>query len=247
MRARGLFVTGTDTGVGKTAVACGLAAWLRERGCDVGVMKPVATGGRRVAGRWVSEDALRLARAAGSRDPWALVNPVCFPEPLAPWTAAVRARRAIRLAPLVQAFERLQRRHAFMIVEGVGGLLVPLSPRRSTAQLMQRLGLPLVVVTRPDLGTLNHTLLTLEAARARGLRVLGLIINHARPPARGSMDRLAQETNPEMLARCGRVPVLGQLPWQHPAVRHLTPQFLAWLTGQGACGRVSTIYATAWR
>ena len=85
-KPRGLFVTGTDTGVGKTAVACALAAWGRAQGLRVGVMKPVGTGGRwvRTAGRWVSHDALALAAAAGTNDPWSVISPICFQEPLAP-------------------------------------------------------------------------------------------------------------------------------------------------------------------
>ncbi|MDP3704204.1 MAG: dethiobiotin synthase [Candidatus Omnitrophota bacterium] len=253
MRIRGFFVTGTDTGVGKTVVACALAAWSRHHGVDVGVMKPVATGGRFVAngavGHWLSDDARWLAGAAGVDDPWPLINPVCFKEPLAPWTAARRARAAIRLDTPLAAFRSLGRRHPFLIVEGVGGLLVPLGPRTTVADLAKRFGLPLVVVARPGLGTLNHTLLTLECARRLRLPVRGIIVNQATPPPRDPMSRLAEETNPGILQRIARAPVLGQLPFL-PAVdgrrrvteveaaaltrwvgRHLDPQFLDELTG----------------
>ena len=216
-RARGLFITGTDTGVGKTVVACALAAWARRRGLDVGVMKPVATGGQLsangAAGRWISDDAKRLASSAGVDDPWPLVNPVCFKEPLAPWTAAMRARASIRLDPVLQAFRALSRRHEFMIIEGVGGLCVPLGPRTIVADLVKRLSLPLVVVARPGLGTLNHTLLTLACARDYGLEVRGLIVNYASPPSREPMARVAERTNPQILTRMGRVPFVGELPF----------------------------------
>ena len=223
---RGIFVTGTDTGVGKTVVAGALAAWWHQRGCDVGVMKPVATGGT------ISDDARVLRRAAQTRDSWDLVNPVCLPEPLAPWTAAQRAKRSIRLAPILQAFRALAARHDAVIVEGVGGLLVPLSARLTVADLACAMGLPLLLVARPGLGTLNHTLLTLECARRRRLPVLGIVCNHAQRPSRDRMVRLAQRTNPQILSQLTRVPVLGTLPFQ-PSVAgaRVAPALLsAWLS-----------------
>jgi len=204
-RVRGVFITGTDTGVGKTVVACALAAWARHHGLDVGVMKPVATGGR--------EDAEWLVASAGVDDSWPLVNPVCFKEPLAPWTAAMRARAPIRMDPVLQAFRTLSRRHEFLIVEGIGGLCVPLGPRATVANLAKRLGLPLVLVARPGLGTLNHTLLTLAYARDYGLQVRGLIVNYASPPSPEPMARLAERTNPQLLTRLGRVPFVEELPF----------------------------------
>lgn len=262
MRPRGLFVTGTDTGVGKTVVACAFAAWARHHGLDVGVMKPVATGGRftpyhrgagfsanGTAGRWIADDAKWLASSAGVDDPWPLVNPVCFKEPLAPWTAAMRARAPIRLDAVLDAFRALSRRHQFLIVEGVGGLSVPLGPRATVADLAKRLGLPLVLVARPGLGTLNHTLLTLAYARDYGLRVRGLIVNYASPPSREPMARVAERTNPRILTRIGRVPFIGELPFlralngRHRVTpadartlsrwlgRHLDRRFLDELTG----------------
>jgi len=216
-RVRGFFITGTDTGVGKTVVACALAAWYRHRGYDVGVMKPVATGGRWLregsAGRWISDDARQLVRAAGVSDPWSLVNPVCFQEPLAPFTAALRARTPIQLRPIVDAFRRLAARHDVLIVEGVGGLLVPLTPTVTVADLARRLGLPLLVVARPGLGTLNHTLLTLHGAKTLGLAVHGIVVNHAQKPPQDAMARLAQQTNSSILRRLTRVPLVGVVPF----------------------------------
>ncbi len=206
-------MTGTDTGVGKTFVACALAAWCRHQGIDVGVMKPVATGGRRVRGRWVSDDAIRLARAAGVDDPWALVNPVCFREPIAPWTAALRARTPIRMAVICRAFQALGARHEFLIVEGVGGLLVPLSARATVADLAKELGLPVLLVARSGLGTLNHTLLSLQCIRGKKLRLLGVVMNQSEPPPTEVMSRLSAKTNPSILRRLTRAPVLGQLPF----------------------------------
>ena len=218
-RPRGLFITGTDTGVGKTVVACAIASWCRARGLDVGIMKPVATGGRRIRdgdeARWVSEDARCLAACAGAADPWRLMNPICFREPIAPWTAARRARAPIRLDRILAAFHALALRHEVLIVEGIGGLLVPLNRDQTVAHLAQRLGLPVVLVARPDLGTLNHILLSLACVRRMRLRYHGLILNHARPSPRGRWDRLAQRTNPQILAQFTRL--LGTLPF-HPAL-----------------------------
>ena len=216
-RTRGVFVTGTDTGIGKTFVACLLASWAYRHGINVGVMKPIATGGRRLrfagTARWVSEDAQRLVRAAHSDDPWPLVNPACFSEPLAPWTAALRAHRTIRLAQLLRAVRAMARRHEFLIVEGVGGLFVPLTAQATVADLAFAYGLPLVIVARPDLGTLNHTLLTYHIARQRGLRVLGIILNHATPPSRDRSARVVHRTNLERLRRLVTAPVYGPLPY----------------------------------
>ncbi len=215
---RGIFVTGTDTGVGKTMVASALAAWCRRRGVDVGVMKPIATGGRPLPGggqkRWISDDARQLRRAAGNDDPWSLINPVCFREPLAPWTAALRARTSIRIRAVIEAVHALARRHEFLIVEGIGGLLVPLSARVTVADLARRLDLPVLLVARAGLGTLNHTLLSLRCVQQGGLRAVGVVLNQAKPPAHDPMGRLAERTNPRILRRLVSVPVIGPLPFR---------------------------------
>jgi dethiobiotin synthetase len=220
-RVRGVFVTGTDTGVGKTLVACALSAWAHEHGRDVGVMKPVATGARRL-GRWgvlVSRDARMLSLACGSDDPWDWITPACFAEPLAPLTAAQRANRRIRLAPVREAFHELSARHTTLVVEGVGGLLVPLGPRLTVADMARSLGLPLVVVARTGLGTLNHTLMTLVCAKASGLRVAGVVCTEPRTPSRGPSDRVAARTNPALIERLGSVPILGVLPYDPACAR----------------------------
>ena len=220
-KAAGLFITGTDTGVGKTLIAAGLAAWCRARGIDVGVMKPIATGGR------VSADAVQLARAAGVVDPPALINPVCFREPLAPFVAAQRAGASIRWSAIRRAFRQLQRRHRFLIVEGIGGLLVPLSRRRTVADLIRLMDLPVLIVARRRLGTLNHTLLTVQEARRQGLRVLGVVLNAADPPTRDRDARLAERTNPPALEQCLPVPLLGNASY-HRALAEGTASSRTW-------------------
>lgn len=241
--AKGLFVTGTDTGVGKTLVTAGLAAWRRACGLDVGVMKPIATGGVRLGGRWVSSDALLLSRASGTTDPLPLVNPVCYREPLAPYAAALRSRQPVAWARAVRAFHTLAARHPFLLVEGIGGLAVPLARRKTVADLIRALQLPVVVVARLRLGTLNHTLLTVAQARGAGLQVRGVILNAVEPPLSSDGARLAERTNPEVLRACLPVPLLGILPHQPNLaaetvapralaawVSHLDPRFLRWLS-----------------
>ena len=125
----------------------------------------------------------------------------------------MRERAPIRLEPVLEAFRVLSRRHEFMIIEGVGGLCVPLAPRTLVADLAKRLGLPLVVVARPSLGTLNHTLLTLAYATEYDLGVRGLIVNYTSPPSREPMARVAEQTNPQVLAQMRCVPFVGELPF----------------------------------
>jgi dethiobiotin synthetase len=195
--SRSILVTGTDTGIGKTVVAAGLAAALRRRGLDLGVMKPLACGD--------TADAVHLKKTAGVDDPLSLVNPLYFKAPLAPSVAAEVEKRRVDLRPVWAAWRELNRRHDGVVVEGVGGLLVPIKPRWTVAHFARELRLPLAIVTRPKLGTLNHTSLTVRAAREFGLRVYGLIVNFAEP---GRSDRrtwsaLESET---------RLPILGVIP-----------------------------------
>ncbi len=175
MTARGLFVTGTDTGVGKTVVTCALARALRARGRAVGVMKPVETG----VGPDGPADALALRRAAASDAPLERICPQRFALPAAPTVAAAVEGRTVDLAAIHRAYDALRAEHDFVLVEGAGGLLVPLTQQATMADLAVDLGLPLLVVARAALGTINHTALTLEACRARKLPVAGVVICHA--------------------------------------------------------------------
>jgi len=202
-----IFVTGTDTGVGKTLVAGALARNLSDRGLDVGVMKPVETGHDEPEG-W-PEDAAFLAEAARVADPREDVVPFDYAEPLAPLIAARRANAPIDVGAILEAFARLKARHPLMIVEGAGGMSVEITEDVDTAGLAVAMDLPVLVVARPDLGTLNHTFLTIEYARSRGLSISGIVICHTRPPE-GS---LAEETNPVALEeRCG-AEILATVPY----------------------------------
>ena len=173
-RSRGLFITGTDTGVGKTVVAGAIAAALRRRHRDVGVMKPIETG----VGTQGPLDAISLCEAAGATDSLDLVCPQRFALPAAPSVAAAHEGRTVDLEVIRAAHAELARRHALLLIEGAGGILVPIRAGYSMADLAAEFDAPLVVVTRASLGTINHTLLTLEAIERRGLVLAGVVISH---------------------------------------------------------------------
>ena len=236
--ARGLFITGTDTEVGKTVVAAGLAYGLRRLGLRVGVMKPVATGCARANGTLASADARALLRASGSRDPMDLVCPYRFEPPAAPLVAAenrydVPKAPPVRRTVIERAFRELARRHDIVLVEGIGGLLVPLNSRESVADLARHLGLPVLVVARAGLGTINHTLLTIEAARSAGLNLAGVVLN-----GRSRRPSLAERTNPRVIRELGRVPILGVVPrLSSPSPSRVSP-FLGAIQGRFIKGHV---------
>lgn len=192
---KGIFITGTDTGVGKTYVAAGIAAALKRRGVDVGVMKPAETGCSMRSGRLVPKDALLLMRAARVRDPLSLVNPYRFRKPLAPAVAAEREGKKIDPDKIISAFHTLTRRHDFMIIEGAGGIMAPLSGRSTYLDFVNTLGLPVLIVARPGLGTINHTLLTIAALRERKIAIAGIVINYALDRKSG----LAEKTSPAVI------------------------------------------------
>ena len=202
---KGLFITGTDTGVGKTVVAAALAASLRADGVNVGVMKPVATGCVRRREGLVSEDAEFLAKAADAPEPLEEIAPIRLAEPLAPTVAAARAGIPLDLVPMWRAWDRLRKAHDVMLVEGIGGALCPVTPTQCVADLAQRFHLPVLVVARPALGTINHTAMTVEVLRARGLEVAGIVVNRYQHDT----DDVAQLTNPDEIQRVTGAPVLG--------------------------------------
>lgn len=204
---KGIFITGTDTGVGKTYVGAGLAAAFRERGIDVGVMKPAETGCVLRKGVLVPRDAVKLIKAGGVVDPLDLVNPYRFRDPLAPAIAAAREGKRIDVRRIVSAFRTLARKHAYMIVEGAGGIMVPLAADRLYLDLATVLNLPVLVVARPGLGTINHTLLTVMALRSRRLRIAGTVINHNTKKSPG----LAERTGPPSIERLSGVPIIGHI------------------------------------
>ena len=206
---KGIFITGTDTGVGKTVVAAALASYLRSTGLDVGVMKPVHTGCQSIRSGPIGHDTRLLMLAARVQDPPELITPYSLKHPLAPWPASQMEGVKIRTSVLLRAYQELCRRHPFLIVEGVGGLAVPITAHMTVLHLARLFGLPLLVVTRPGLGTLNHTQLTIEYAKSRKVPVKGIIINETERKRSG----LAERTNPALLAALCKTPVLGRIPF----------------------------------
>ena len=201
------FITGTDTGVGKTFVACAIAAALRARGLRVGVMKPVETGCG-PAGVRRPRDAAALRAAAGSTLELDAICPWQLEAPLAPDVAARLEGKRIDPAGILSVFREIEPAHDFTLVEGAGGLLVPIDGPYTMADLACDLDLPLLVVVNSKLGAINHTLLTLEVAASHGLQVAGYILN--RPTPDGDA---AAVTNADLLARCTDVPCLGAIFW----------------------------------
>jgi len=203
----GVMIIGTDTGVGKTVVAGALAAALRARGIDCGVMKPIQTGASHSADGRVSLDARFLSLAAGVSDPLDMVCPVLLDAPAAPAVAAADAGQEIHILPILDALDTLGAGHELMIVEGAGGLAVPLVGKYLLADLVLEMELPVIVVARATLGTINHTLLTIHFARQHGLNVLGVVINGC--PAEPD---LAERTAPALIERLSGIPVLAVVP-----------------------------------
>jgi len=204
----GLFITGTDTGVGKTIVTAGLAMLLRSRHKPVGVMKPIQTGCRMVDGSLFPDDTESLQRGAKTHDPLELVTPYRFSSSLAPFVAGRIERKKIMFSKILRAYRQLQQRHAFMLVEGIGGILVPITKKTRVLELIQLLDLPLLIVARPGLGTLNHTLLTVHRAKEAGVTVLAIVLNASQP----QKHDLAEKTNPGIVAELTGLPVFGPIP-----------------------------------
>lgn len=208
MMPRGVFVTGTDTGIGKTLIAGALARVLRSEGIDIGVMKPVETGCRTRKGRLLPADGEYLRIAAQARDPLSFVTPYCFRSPLAPRAASLLEKKKVDFKTILKAYDHLRERHSFLIVEGIGGLMVPLTARSSVIDLILLLDLPVLLVARSGLGTLNHSLLTLDVGARYGIRFFGVLFNQTQPS-----KTLADRTNVDILSEKMDVPFLGSLPY----------------------------------
>jgi dethiobiotin synthetase len=199
-------ITGTDTGVGKTYISTVLLTLLRRRGLSVAAMKPVETG---VKADDPTSDAMRLRDAAGAADPVERVRPILLAEPLAPWVALNRSGGTVDLNALDVSYRALAEGRDAILVEGAGGLLVPLTRDLAYDGLFVGWGLDLIVVAGNRLGTINHTLLTVRAAHDAGLRVRGVVLNALGPEPGG----IAERTNLEALAELLEpVPVLP-FPW----------------------------------
>lgn len=199
-KKRTFFITGTDTAVGKTVVTAALGLLLKEQGYDVGVMKPVQCAG---------DDAVFLKKTLNVDDPLELINPCFAPDPLSPHLALKRYGIKFDRLKVGKAFDTLRSRHEVLLIEGAGGLMVPLAKDYYVIDLVRDLNAEMVIVSRLGLGTINHTLLTIEQARGRGIPLGGIIFSQGSPKAKG----VAEKTNPSEIAKLRDVPVLGIVPY----------------------------------
>lgn len=220
-------MTGTDTGVGKTLVACALLRAFAARGLRSVGMKPVAAGAQRSSGELRNEDVARLAAAGSVAPPGSLINPYCFELPIAPHLAAREAGVRIELSRITNAYRALTRLADVVVVEGIGGFSVPLSDREDTADLAARLDLPVILVVGMRLGCLNHAQLTAQAIRARSLKLAGWVANQV-DPAMAFFDENVQTLTQRLAA-----PRIAQLPFFQPCD---APPDAAWIDVEALIG-----------
>src|SRR4030043_280575 len=218
--ARGFFIVGTDTGVGKTIITAALIKAAKFLEVSAGGIKTIEAGCLKSDGVQSSEfrvkekvlipsDGMFLREIAGMNDSIDLVTPILFKNPLAPFPASEIEGVPVEIDKIKKAYSELSKKYDAVFVEGIGGLLVPIKKDYSVLDLARDFGLPIIVVARPGLGTINHTMLTVNYAIREGLTVSGIIINHSQPPE-GS---LAEETNPEVIRQLSTVPLLGIFPY----------------------------------
>ncbi len=239
----GVFITGTDTGVGKTVVTAALTVHMKRKGVAVGVMKPIETG--ITSSTLARSDAARLQAVAESDDALGAICPFQFELPLAPIAAAQAERRQIDLGVIQKVHRLLARRYEFVVIEGVGGVHVPIGRKIEVLDLIARLRFPVVVVGRSALGGINHALLTIEALRRRRIPIAAVVLNQTRP-ARSKLDRLQERTTVDILRKQSGVPVLGPLPYRS----ELSKQFrwtMTKLAHSAAIAQLATIVRRAAR
>ena len=208
-KAKGLFITGTDTGVGKTLVAGGIAHILSRQGLKVGVFKPVASGCRRQREGLVSGDAEFLALCCNFQFELSLVNPVTFATPAAPVVCEEMENRRVDYEAIATAYRYICNNCDFVIVEGIGGVMVPITEHDTILDLAEAFALPAVVVARPTLGTINHSLMTIACVRAAGLRVAGVVINGYD----AAQADIAEETAGRVIGGFGQTNLLSIVPF----------------------------------
>lgn len=208
----GIFITGTDTGVGKTIVSAVLLRLLKSAGVNAVYMKPVQTGCRRHGKKLIAPDLKLVCSLLGINPPEKerrLMAPYCFRRACSPHLAAALEKRNIRLSKIIRSFDEMKRRHNFIIVEGAGGILTPLSRQSSMLDLMKALALPVLVVARPGLGTLNHSLLTLRELRRAKLNITGVVLNYSN----NARKTIIEKDNRANIEKLGHVRVIAELPY----------------------------------
>jgi dethiobiotin synthetase len=210
--SRGIFITGTDTGVGKTLVAAGIVRWLRSQWIDAVPMKPVQTGAEKHDSVLIAPDLEFCLSASGLQpDPderrW--MSPYLYEPACSPHLAGRMAGRYPDISVIQKSSEIILRRRQAVIVEGAGGIMVPLNENETMLDLMKALGLPVVLVSRIALGAVNHALLSVNTLSTAGLDLAGIVFNQNEPPV--PENRYIEEDNPAIISRFGKVRVLGNI------------------------------------
>ena len=203
---KSLFITGTDTDVGKTYVAAGLAVTLRKMGIDVGIMKPFAAGIPQKKG-FKSEDLEILSRAAKVSDPEKLINPQFFEMAASPYTASKNLKVKVRINSALSCFKKLSKLHSMLLVEGMGGIMTPILKNYFVTDLIKEMKLPAVIVTRTKIGTVNHTIMTCKMCEKYKIPIKGIIINNF-----DSDGYMVKDLTRDLQSLTG-VPILGTIPF----------------------------------
>jgi dethiobiotin synthetase len=194
-----IFITGTDTSVGKTIVTCGIALFLKEIGINVGVMKPISTGGI------PSQDAMFLKRIINIKDSINFINPICFKTPVAPYVAERLENKKIEIKKILNSYKKLLKLHDIILIEGIGGIFVPIKPNYFVIDLIKEFDTPTIVISRAGLGTINHTLLTINALKEYKINVIGIILNGYKG------DDISENTNKFVIEKFSKIPVLANI------------------------------------
>ena len=200
MSGKSIFITGTDTNIGKTIATLVLGVLAQEKGIDIGVMKPIQCAGN---------DARFLKRSLGIKDPIEKINPYLAKEPLSPHLAFARQKKTININRIKKIYDQLSAQHDLMLVEGAGGLMVPLKNDYLVADLIKDLDLDVIIVARLGLGTINHTLLTIRQVQEMGLNIRGVVFNQCEKGKEGTPEK----TNPDVIKKYGNVSILGTIPY----------------------------------
>ncbi len=207
--AKGFFITGTDTGAGKTVVAGALIKVSQSLGLKTCGMKPLETGCKKVDGKLFPSDGDFLRRMSGVDEPLELITQCTYENPLAPMVAADIEKKPVDLNAIKNSFKKLSEKYESVIIEGIGGLLVPITKNYSVVDFIKEFNLPVIIAAKPGLGTINHTLLTLNCALENNINVAGIIINYNQP----SQGTIAENTNMQAIKELSSVPVLGSFPY----------------------------------
>lgn len=201
------FITSTDTGVGKTSITAGLAGSMHKLGIDVGIMKPIATGYPQKSG-FKSNDVAKLVEAASIKDSEDLINPIFLPLPTSPYDATKLLELSIDMQLIFEQFKKLLSIHEILLVEGIGGIMTPITKNFFVADLIKAMNIETIIVTRATIGTLNHTVMTCKMCKDYDIKILGLIINNY-----DEKGTPAEKNAPKTLYELTNVPILGTIPF----------------------------------